>query len=181
LLPVTNAMRATNSVRFGSKSLNWDVLIEPNVVQHLMAHRQLGNTSPEVGGQLFGTFEKDRVRVILATGPRDADRKSRFSFFPNRNKENAEIKKSFETGLHYVGDWHTHPERKPSPSSTDLESMKDCFRKSKHQMSHFVMVIVGEDESPGHWWASAHDAKTVVRMKPQIAGPSRYPQIAPKA
>jgi len=174
-------MRATNSVRFGSKSLNWDVLIEPNVVQHLMAHRQLGNTSPEVGGQLFGTFEKDRVRVILATGPRDADRKSRFSFFPNRNKENAEIKKSFETGLHYVGDWHTHPERKPSPSSTDLESMKDCFRKSKHQMSHFVMVIVGEDESPGHWWASAHDAKTVVRMKPQIAGPSRYPQIAPKA
>ena len=105
------------SARFAAEQLEWDVLIEPNVVTHLMGQRQTSAKKPEVGGQLFGTFEKDRVRIVLATGPREEDRKSRFSFFPSRDRENAEIKKCFGSGLHYMGDWHTHPERKPSPSS----------------------------------------------------------------
>ena len=59
--------------------------------------------------------------------------------------------------LGYLGDWHTHPEREPSPSSWDLESMEDCFKKSRHQLKAFVMVIVGRAAFPEGLWVSLHD------------------------
>ncbi len=154
------------TARFSNGRIGWDILIEPSVVRHLMHHRQLLSTHPEVGGQLFGILEKFRVRITLATGPRADDKRSRFSFFPCRSRENTEIKECFDAGLHYVGDWHTHPQKKPSPSSIDFDSMTDCFRKSKHQLSHFIMVIVGQDDSHDRWWVSAHDAKRTIRLHP---------------
>jgi integrative and conjugative element protein (TIGR02256 family) len=166
---VTNISDYVESVRFRSMMLDWDVLIEPAVVQHLLKSRQLRTRDPEVGGQLFGTFEKHRVRISLATGPRKGDRRSRFSFLPDRGRENIEIKQCFAHGLHYIGDWHTHPEHDPSPSSTDLASMADCFRKSKHQLSHFIMLIVGEDDTPERWWLSAHSAKDTITFEDETA------------
>lgn len=149
---------------FSCRQVEWELLIEPDVLRHFAKHRQVGPRAPEVGGQLFATFEKLRVRVTQATGPRDADQRSRFSFFPNRGRENSEIKEQFAGGLHYVGDWHTHPERQPSPSSVDLDSMADCFRNSTHSLSHFVMIIVGQDASPVGLWVSLHTTKKYARM-----------------
>ncbi len=169
LSQLTTVNHKEASIRFAARRFSWDILIESAVVHHLVNHRQLLPENPEVGGQLFGIFEKDRVRVSLATGPRHGDQGSRFSFFPRRSQENAEIKRCFRMGLHYLGDWHTHPECNPSPSSIDLASMVDCFRKSKHQLSHFIMLIVGQDELPNHWWVSAHDAGRAIRLKPIVS------------
>lgn len=149
---------------FTCREVEWELWIEPNVLRHLAKHRQAGPRAPEVGGQLFASFEKYRVRIIRATGPRKTDLRSRFSFFPDRRSENSEIEERFVDGLHFVGDWHTHPERRPSPSSIDIGSMADCFRKSKHSLSHFVMLIVGQDDSPAGLWVSLHNAKKCVPM-----------------
>lgn len=150
---------------FACREVEWELWVEPSVLRHLAKHRQAGPRAPEVGGQLFAAFEKYRVRITRATGPRETDRHSRFSFFPDRRSENSEIKERFVDGLHFVGDWHTHPERHPSPSTIDLASMADCFRKSKHSLSHFVMLIVGQDVSPAGLWVSLHNAKKCVPMK----------------
>ena len=62
----------------------------------------------------------------------------------------------FKMGLHYVGDWHTHPEANPSPSGTDLSSMRERVILSGHQLPGFVMCIVGKSELPGSLWLSLH-------------------------
>ena len=106
-------------------------------------HRQLDVHSREAGGQLFARFDGDAIRVERATGPRSSDRRSRTSFIPNRTAERREIGWSFKDGFHYVGDWHTHPEPDPSPSQTDIRSFQDMYRKSRHELASFLMVIVG--------------------------------------
>jgi integrative and conjugative element protein (TIGR02256 family) len=141
------------------------------VVEHFAKHRQ--TTGPEVGGQLFGIMEDaETITVTLATGPRREDQKRRFLFVPCRFKERREISAQFKKGLHYLGDWHTHPEPKPTPSDLDLESMKDCFSKSRHQHRSFVMIIVGNEQSEGWLWVSLHDKAAYIRMEttpPELA------------
>lgn len=150
---------------FISPAVEWELWLDPDVLRHFAKHRQTGTRAPEVGGQLFASFEKYRVRIILATGPRKTDQRGRFSFSPDRSLENAEIKKRFTGGLHFIGDWHTHPEPRPTPSSLDLRSMADCYRKSKHSLAHFVMIIVGQEPGPAGLWVSLHDAKRYAPMK----------------
>lgn len=146
-------------LRFKSNRLGAIVRFSPEVVKHFIVHRQQGKIKTEIGGQLFAHFVKSEVRVIRATGPNSADKRGLIWFRPDQQRQNIEIKKCFEDGLHFVGDWHTHPERKPSPSSLDLESMEDCFKKSRHQLKAFIMVIVGRAEFPEGLWVSVHNRK----------------------
>ncbi len=119
-----------------------------SVIAHLTKYQQLNEHQPEAGGQLFGHFKDDTTVVIKATGPRKSDRRQRFSFRPNRKAERLEVFWLHRKGFHYVGDWHTHPQKIPTPSATDIESMTDSFSKSKHQLTGFTMVIVGTAEPP---------------------------------
>ena len=36
----------------------------------------------------------------------------------------------FQEGLLFIGDWHTHPERIPSPSRSDLQSIRNIYNGS---------------------------------------------------
>ena len=143
-------------LRYESKRLGTVVWFSPEVVGHFVEHRQQGRIKTELGGQLFAKFVKNEVRVIRATGPNATDKRGWAWFKPDQRKQNIEIKRLFDDRLHFVGDWHTHPEREPSPSSWDLESMEDCFRKSRHQLKAFLMVIVGRAAFPDGLWVSFH-------------------------
>lgn len=118
------------------------------VLAHFERHRQLTPESKEAGGQLFARFDGDIIRIERATGPRPSDRRSLMTFVPNRLAERREIKQLLRERLHYVGDWHTHPEPRPRPSRTDIDSFRDMFRKSRHRLESFVMVIVGTAAAP---------------------------------
>lgn len=143
-------------LRFESKRLGTIVSFSPEVVKHFVEHRQQGKIKTEIGGQLFAEFVKNEVRVVRTTGPNATDKRGWAWFKPDQRKQNIEINELFADGLHFVGDWHTHPEREPSPSSWDLESMEDCFKKSRHQLKAFVMVIVGRAAFPEGFWVSVH-------------------------
>ena len=78
-------------------------------------YRQISDTSPESGGQLFGTFRSGILIVCVATVPKAGDLQTRYSFKPESDGEQADILYQFEQGNHYIGDWHTHPEDRPKP------------------------------------------------------------------
>lgn len=131
--------------------------IEQPVLAHLYRNAQNKCWSREAGGQLFASIKRNRWIVKRATGPRTTDFRSRFAFRPDRKAEKAEILTFFGEGLHYVGDWHTHPQNVPSPSNTDIRNITETVQASEHSLSGFLMAIVGRLPAPDGIWLSFHD------------------------
>ncbi|WP_074669435.1 Mov34/MPN/PAD-1 family protein [Geoalkalibacter ferrihydriticus] len=124
------------------------VILNNEVVASLVRHRQLSAKDKEAGGQLFARFDGGNTIIVEATEPKLLDRRGRYGFLPNRLLQRQEIKARHKKGRHFVGDWHTHPQPIPSPSGEDIRSMVDCFRKSRHELKTFLMIIVGTEEPP---------------------------------
>lgn len=123
------------------------ILTQP-VLDQFSKYRQRRWWQREAGGQLFARFDGATIVVVEATPPGRHDIRSRLGFQPDRRREQAEILERHERGLHFIGDWHTHPEDTPRPSPVDIESMRDLVTGSYHQLSGFVMVIVGTRDGP---------------------------------
>ncbi len=70
----------------------------------------------------------------------------------NQRADQREINAEFEKGLHYLGDWHTHPVTIPTPSPMDYQTFQSRFRKSTHELHAMLMVIVGTNPFPGGLW-----------------------------
>lgn len=145
------------------------IVLGEAVLAHLDRHRQSRPGDTEAGGQLFARFVGNNVLVDVATGPRPTDGRGRFRFLPNRPAERREIGRMHRAGLHYVGDWHTHPETHPTPSGTDIRSMTDMFRRSRHDLAAFVMVIVGTAMPPAGLFVGLATAADVIRLEPAAA------------
>lgn len=124
------------------------------VVERFRKYRQLNWWGREAGGQLFARFALPDIVVEEATGPRRTDWRTRTTYRPNRRSEQREIISRHGRGLHFIGDWHTHPEPIPSPSLEDGLSMGEIVARSRHALHGFVMVIVGQDDPPGGLFVS---------------------------
>jgi integrative and conjugative element protein (TIGR02256 family) len=146
------------------------ILLCDGVLAHFARHRQVRCWHREAGGQLFARDSSEQLVIELATGPRKTDRRSRMLYIPDRSAERAEIVKLHAQGLHFVGDWHTHPQKVPHYSTCDGQNIADCFEKSVHQMNCFVLIIVGQIPAPEGLEVSLHSAdKTVVLSSRKLA------------
>lgn len=140
------------------------VQLEDSVLHMFQSQVQGNESDNESGGQLFARFDSGKTIITIATPPRPTDRRWRYRFFPDRNAERREIAEYYKVGLHYVGDWHTHPQQVPQPSSNDIQSMQDCFRKSKHGLNSFLIIIVGTDPLPGGLYVALVNASQLFKL-----------------
>ncbi|MGE3476426.1 MAG: Mov34/MPN/PAD-1 family protein [Rhodospirillaceae bacterium] len=153
-------------VRFVSDGSNLVVNLAPAVLSHLQLHRQTSDAATEAGGQLFARFTENTIAIEKATGPRRSDRRTVWSFLPDRLAERREINALFKQGLHFVGDWHTHPQAQPAPSGRDIASFLDMFKKSHHELSDFVMIIVGTEASVSGLFVALVNGKRLLALQP---------------
>ncbi|MFX1803066.1 Mov34/MPN/PAD-1 family protein [Paraburkholderia sp. A1RO-5] len=128
------------------------VELADQVLETLNRHRQLDSLSREAGGQLFARFGADRMRILRATEPTLRSRRGRTYFWPSRREEQREIESLYAEGLHYVGDWHSHPEPYPEPSPDDIDKIEGIYAKSKHDLNCILMLIVGTSEDTEGLW-----------------------------
>jgi integrative and conjugative element protein (TIGR02256 family) len=133
---------------------------------HMARHRQLHWWQAEAGGQLFARYHGPRILVELATGPRPGDRRTRHSYRPDPVAEQQEIDACFAKGLHFIGDWHSHPEGVPAPSHVDEESIAECVRKSSHGLNGFVLIVVGRMPAPSGLRVLVHDGRDAFLLQP---------------
>jgi len=146
-----------DALHFRCPGESWSVELTPAVLGHLQAHKQRRRLSCEAGGQLFARLDvPGMVQIVEATGPRPTDRRSLFGFEPDRHAERREIQARYTQGLHFVGDWHTHPQRIPVPSGRDERSMQEMVRQSAHDLPGFFMVIVGRADFPAGLYVAFH-------------------------
>lgn len=130
-------------VRFTSLSLDGlSVHFTEKAIYQLHRYKQTGNKD-EAGGFLFGETSSGVVIIKSVSTPSKADRRSRFGFSWNKCEANKTIQENFKNGLHYLGDWHTHPCSVPTPSLSDIQSIRSTFLNSRHQLNYFIMLILG--------------------------------------
>lgn len=135
------------------------------VLKHFDTYRQTRWYHREAGGQLFARFDLPEIVIVEATGPRKSDRRYRYSYQPNREAEQREIEERHPHGLHFAGDWHTHPEDIPEPSSRDEESMREVFERSDHRLNGFLLVIVGRRALPAGLGVWLYSDEEKVRLR----------------
>jgi integrative and conjugative element protein (TIGR02256 family) len=88
---------------------------------------QDGVDSKEAGGILLGHVRGEHLEITEATEPSCWDRRFRFLFerMPFFHHRLAMKRWKESNGLvRYIGEWHTHPQDYPAPSSIDLGEWK---------------------------------------------------------
>lgn len=148
------------------------LILEASVVRHLKAHRQLTPRHREAGGQLFATFSNNSIIIKEATGPRRSDHRTRTSYRPDRKAEQQEILERHRRGLHYVGDWHTHPSPRPTPSDLDYQSIQASVRQSAHQLGGFVLIVAGTLRAPAGFHVSVNNGDGAFALSLSALGAS---------
>src|SRR5260221_219252 len=123
-----------------------DILLNfsDSVLQVFQSHAQTGSR-PESGGVLLGTVHDRGLMVTEATVPTKWDRQFRFLFerspFGHRAAARRAWKKSNGV-VRYIGEWHTHPQDVPLPSSIDLDEWRK-LAKVRADGRPLLAVIVG--------------------------------------
>lgn len=123
------------------------ILVERQVWQKIMPHRQRDMAAPEAGGILLGYRRGEHLHVIDATLPQAEDRRSRFRFTRAKRPHQDIALARWEEGsgtVDYLGDWHTHPESNPSPSGLDTSEWRKIYEPRAVPM---LFIILG--------WSSA--------------------------
>lgn len=140
------------------------IVLTEQVITTFDDFRQRSRRDKEAGGQLFAKFAGTDTIIMEATGPTLLDRRHRTGFEPNQWLQRREIRRKRGLGLHFIGDWHTHPESIPRPSYVDLQNMQECFLRSTHELANFVLIIVGTATGSAGLYVALVGPK-IVRLK----------------
>lgn len=158
-------LRKLNQRRYLFPNSTQQLVIEEAALKTFAAYKQFSNAT-EAGGLLFASFDLPVIRLVSATPPHSLDKRWYRMFIPDRVQQRLLIRRNFSKMLHFVGEWHTHPEPVPQPSSLDLESKVEAFHMSKHELNYFVLIIVGNRKNNLELSVSAHDGKTHLLLEP---------------
>lgn len=106
---------------------------------------------PESGGVLLGRFIKGTNDIVLdaMTVPEESDTQERCFFRREKEPHQTMIdtywKRTKGTG-HYLGEWHTHPENYPQPSSTDYRNWIQLLQVASYYGTTLIYIIIGIKE-----------------------------------
>jgi integrative and conjugative element protein (TIGR02256 family) len=130
----------------------------------LYSHQQI-NDRKEAGGILIGRVWPDsRVLIEVATVPNGFDEAGRYSF--NRSREAAQqiINRAWEESMGeqiYLGEWHSHPEEDPWPSSRDRQMIRTMFRETRMEIRFLILIVVGTHRN----WVGLENGRALTQLK----------------
>ncbi|MBS7815104.1 Mov34/MPN/PAD-1 family protein [Wohlfahrtiimonas chitiniclastica] len=137
------------------------VVISAEVVDILISYRQLSNTALESAGVLIGERRGEHLVIKTLSEPSQLDIRSRFMVDRVSGHHQKIVDDAFKQSgslWHYLGEWHTHPEDVPTPSSVDYSS----WYKNLNSSEPLILIIVGRTD----FWAGkkTHDSIEVLKQ-----------------
>lgn len=121
------------------------VLVHPRVWKTMQTFVQRRQEQAEAGGILIGSYRGNHIEISSCTSPLPHDVRKRTLFdrldVGHQKAASQAWKKSGGTDT-YVGEWHTHPERHPAPSSLDRKTWRTVIGKQEYPV---VFIIIGTD------------------------------------
>ncbi len=138
----------TGASVFRSRAGEVRLKIAADAIEILKGHAQRDQRASEAGGVLLGRriwLTHDSV-VDSVTVPMRSDTRSRCSFGRRDAGHQAQINSVWRASsgrVGYLGEWHTHPEHYPTPSSVDLADWHRRLRVDTVDAAHVFFVILG--------------------------------------
>ena len=128
-------------------STNNKIKIGPRALSGMMSFIQDTHRKDEAGGVLLGRFLIGNNDVVVdhITIPMPGDKRTRFGYFRSKlhQKRISEAWVSSRGTCNYLGEWHTHPEDDPAPSSHDFANWENKLASDKFDSDFLFFVIVG--------------------------------------
>lgn len=148
------------SLIWRKRGLAQRIRITDSVLNHVARYQQHSPTSTEAGGQLFGTVTSVEVRVVAAAGPYRRDERGRTHHRSDERAAQKVIRDQANSGLLFLGEWHTHPEDFPKPSGSDERALASMVDKSTLNTDAPILLIVGKLNPPaGIYLGTYQDGK----------------------
>lgn len=126
------------------------IAVDRVVTERIDRYSRVPENTTEAGGILIGSYRGLHIEITECSEPLRRDRRARLRFDrDDPGHQNLAKKRWRESGriLTFVGEWHTHPESFPTPSSIDLDTWRAVTRKNATGST--VFLIRGYDG----WWA----------------------------
>lgn len=111
-------------------------------------YRQTHPGSLEAGGVLLGRYLAEAPHVIIdeITVPMKGDKRMPMSFHRGHEEHQRLIDQHWHSTRGtcvYLGEWHTHPEPDPTPSSIDLRDWRRRLRSDVFDAVSLFFLILG--------------------------------------
>jgi integrative and conjugative element protein (TIGR02256 family) len=137
--------------------------IDGKPIENMLSYAQDTIEKDEAGGVILGRFIKDSNNIVIDvnTEPMKGDIRTRTRFKRGKKRHQEIIDKIWEESegtCNYIGEWHTHPEENPSPSSTDIKSWTKILRNDYFSSKYLYFIIVGT-KSIGIWEGNSENLK----------------------
>jgi integrative and conjugative element protein (TIGR02256 family) len=103
----------------------------------------------EAGGILLGRYRLPHIEIVACSEPLASDIRSFASFDrrdPGHRLEALRRWKDSQGTVTFVGEWHTHPEARPSPSSIDLRTWEEALEQAGRLPLAFIIRGYAD------WW-----------------------------
>ena len=153
-------------INIGNTSVQLD--IASNIVAGFSEIQRKSDFQKETGGILIGYYQSLCNRLLI-TDMTHHQRKAlmeRFRFI-RRSTGHQEIMdelwKSSGYRKSYLGEWHTHNEKVPKPSTVDINNWKKISQRI-HNFDELFFIIVGT-ECIGFWTVRNASVVEIGRMK----------------
>ncbi|WP_437623251.1 Mov34/MPN/PAD-1 family protein [Sorangium sp. So ce1151] len=122
--------------------------LDAAVLDRFALYRQVAPQDREAGGVLLGRhlLESSDLVVDEVTEPMRGDHRARFEFRRGKAGHQRRVDEVWRTSRGtcvYLGEWHTHPEANPEPSSTDLNDWRRHLRTDAFDGDTLYFIIVG--------------------------------------
>jgi len=159
-------------LEFGTENRSSIVLIEPAVIALLSHYRQVNRNAREAGGVLLGYMRGPHFHILLATSPGLGDRRSRTSFHRSDKSHYQEFLSARKNDplLAYLGDWHSHPEDTPTPSSLDQSEWRII---KKYVGRRCVCLIQGRQTVACYLVLSKNNARRLEQIRDSTSQASK--------
>ena len=119
----------------------------------------------ETGGIFLGYRRREDIQIIQATFPGAKDKSSKYAFHrlsPHHQIAATTGWANSEGTLDWVGEWHTHPEDDPSPSSVDTNSWRQIAKRSNKSMFYSIHGHSGQWTGVLEWPSNSLFRKIIV-------------------
>jgi integrative and conjugative element protein (TIGR02256 family) len=149
------------------------VVIAPEVYRNLQQYRQTGRKH-ETGGALAGYKADDNTWIICSLMHPSLANKSGRTWLERDLSAAQEfatrVNRQSEGQLTYIGEWHTHPDKFPTPSGADIGMLSDILAGSRPLPEFIFGLILGIGGAICLWYQDQSGRTEIYRLPRESAG-----------